>query len=145
MELEFGYNCKYFLPTLGKCRKLIDSRRDRKDLAEQRWLSAQDLLVYRNTSNEELVRQITSGEIKAKVQNDGKVTFGVSAPWQYDDCFLANGGGACLYFEPHQGKAISCLAELKGLAAGHPNYSSVPSEADVRAFEDRVLKILGTP
>jgi hypothetical protein len=69
--------------------------------------------------------------------------FGVSAAWQYDGCFLANGGGACLYFDPHAGKAISCLAELKGLEGKHPNYSGVPSEADVRSFENGVIEVIG--
>jgi hypothetical protein len=49
---------------------LIDTRRNRKELVEQKWLSAQELLVYQNTSGEELVRQIASGEIKTKVQKD---------------------------------------------------------------------------
>ena len=145
MELHFGYNCKNFLPAFGKCRKLIDSYRSRKDLVEQKWLNSRELLVYLNVSKEGLLGQIASGEIKTKIQKDGKVTFGVSAAWQYDDCFLVGSGGQCLYFEEHNGKTISCLTELEGLEAKHPNYSSTPCEADVRTFEDGVFKIIGTP
>lgn len=145
MELHFGYNCKYFLPTLGKCRTLIETRRGRNDLAEHRWLSTEELLVYLNVASEELFRQITSGQIRTTLQKDGKLMFWVSTAGQYDDCFLANGGGQCLYFEPHKGKTISCLAELKGLEAEHPNYRNVPSESDVKTFEENAIKIIKAP
>lgn len=145
MELHFGYNCKHFLPALGKCRTLIDERRTRKELVEPKWLTTRELLIYLNLSQRELLRQIASGEIKTKLQKDGKVTFGVSAAWHYDDCFLASGGGQCLYFEAHRGKTISCLAELEGLEAEHTNCTSAPSRSDVKIFEDGVLKIIGTP
>ena len=145
LDLEFGYNCKRFLPTIGKCRRLIDSYRGRKDLVEQKLLKAGDLLVYLNLSREELNRQITSGEIRAIRQKDGKVTFSVATAWSYDDCFLANGGGQCLHFAPHTGKAISCLDELKGMKGKYSNYGSVPSEAEVRAFEESVIEKIGTP
>lgn len=144
MELDFGYNCKHFVPAFGKCRKLIDSYRSRKDLVEQKWLNSQELLVYLNVSKKGLLGKIASGEIKTKVQKHGKVTFGVSAAWQYDGCYLVGSGGQCLYFEKHNGKTISCLVQLEGLAAAeHPNYCSTPSEADTRTFEDDVFKIIG--
>jgi hypothetical protein len=165
MEWHFGYNCKHFLPLRAraaaddgvpvrgpdrkgqppfqKCRKLIDSYRMRDDLIEQKWLDARELFVYVGLSREELLRQIASGEIKTKLQKDGKATFGVSTSWRYDDCFLATSGGQCLYFEKHHGKTISYLTELKSLDTDHPNVVLTPSEEDLRAFEDYVIRIIG--
>jgi hypothetical protein len=152
MEWHFGYNCKNFLPIRAraagqppfqKCRELIDSYRKRNDLVEQKWLNAPELFVYLNLSKEELLRQITSGEIRTRLQKDGRVAFCVSAAWQYDDCLLASSGGQCLYFEKHNGKTISCLAQLESLDAEHPNAILTPSEADIRTFEDDVIRIVG--
>ena len=143
MEYHFGYNCKLYLPTLNRCRILIDNYRKRPDLVEQKWLSAQDLLVYLNLTNEELIEQISRGEIKTKLQKDGKAMFRVSSAWQWDDCPLSNAGGQCFYFEPHEGKKISCLVELKGLEAEHPNFKNVPSEEDIRVVESEVIKAIG--
>lgn len=75
MECHFGCNCKYYLPTLNKCRVLIDNYRKRPDLVEQEWLSAQDLLVYLNLTSGELIGQISRHEIKSKLQKDGKAMF----------------------------------------------------------------------
>jgi hypothetical protein len=120
----------------GKCRRLIDSYKNRKDLAEQKWLKAHEVLDYLNLANDELLKRIASGEIKAKSQKDGTVIFCVSGAWQYDNCFLAAGGGQCLYFGPHNGQTISCLMELKGLdTREHPNYSRGPT-AESKAGED---------
>jgi|WetSurMetagenome_2_1015567.scaffolds.fasta_scaffold18864_3 hypothetical protein len=143
MEWHFGYNCRYYLPTLGKCRVLIDNYASRKDLLEQKWLSTQELLVYSRLSNEELVERIVSGEISARQQKDGKLKFIVLVAAQFDDCPLADAGGQCLYFEMHEGKRISCLIELPALRGEHPNLRDVPSQADITVFEGRVLKALG--
>ena len=58
MKYHFGHNCKHYLPTLNKCRILIDNYRRREDLVEQKWLSTQDLLIYLNLPHEELIKQI---------------------------------------------------------------------------------------
>ena len=143
MECHFGYNCKHYLPTLNRCRELIDNYRKRPDLLEQVWLSAQDLLVYFNLTSEELILQIRKREIKSKLKKDGKAMFQISSAWQWDDCPLANAGGQCFYFAPHEGEKISCLVELEGLGAEHPNFRNVPSEEDIKAVEREVIKANG--
>ena len=140
---DFGYNCKLLLPTLGKCRKLIDSYTTRQELVERRWLSTRELVVYLGVPIEERVRRITAGEIAVRLRQDGKVIYQVSASWQYDDCYLLNSGGQCLDFIPHNGVTISCIAERTGLKTDHPNMSLVPSEAEVRSFEDVIRDIIG--
>jgi hypothetical protein len=82
-----------------------------------------------------------SGEIAVKRQRR-KLKFGVTVASQFDDCALKGSGGVCLYFEGHNGRTISCLADLKGLDAEHPNKSMVPRESDVRDLEDEIGKIL---
>jgi len=142
MEWHFGYNCKHYLPTLNRCRILIDNYRGREDLVEQKWLNLQDVLVYLNLSNEELIRQITTGEIKAKPQQDGKIMFQVSSAWQWDDCPLANAGGQCFYFESHDGEKISCLAELRNIKEEHPNTKTIPKE-EIRVLESEIIRTIG--
>ena len=102
-----------------------------------------DLLLYLNLPHEEVIRQITTGEIKAKQQKSGKIMFQVSCAWQWDNCPLVSDGGQCFYFEPHDGKKITCLAELKGLEAEHPSLKSIPSEEEARAFELRAIEAVG--
>ena len=147
MEYHFGYNCKYYLPTLKKCRILIDNYRKRPDLVEQKWLNTKDLLVYLNLSNKQLIEQIAKGEIKTKLQKDAKtkdnkIMFQISAPWQWDDCFHVDSGGQCLYFEPHDGHKITCLMELNDLNVPHPNIKNIPSEEAIKTFERRVSEIV---
>ena len=140
MAYDFGCNCRHYLPSLGKCRLFVDRYRARPDLVGERILCTRDVLVYLNLSTEELVGRIASGEIKAKLQKDGKSTFSVRVAWQYDDCPLADAGGHCFRFEAHEGKSISCLAELDAVVAEHPNWERVPSDAEVTACENEVLK-----
>jgi hypothetical protein len=121
---------------------LIDSYRLRPDLALERWLKTQELLVYLGLSGDDLLRQIASGEIKVKSQQDGKLTFGVRLASQYDDCCLANGGGTCLYFEAHRGRTISCLNDLGHLDAEHPNMENLPSEEDARDLEGKIARVI---
>jgi hypothetical protein len=111
-------------------------------LVEEKWLRTQDVLVYLNLSNDALIRGVTSGEIKVKRWKDGKLMFGVSVAAQYDDCYLTNSGGACLYYEAHNETKIACLDDLKHLDAEHPNKRSVPSGSDVRDLEDGLGDII---
>jgi hypothetical protein len=142
MSLHFGYNCKHFLPLFGKCRKLIDIYGRRKDLAEQRWLKTHEVLAYLDMSNEALLERIASGEIKVRLQKDGVAVFCVSVAWQYDNCFLANGGGQCLYFSAHNGRFISCLMDRDDMEPQeHPNYSPGPT-TESKAVEDAVTEII---
>lgn len=135
MEWHFGYNCRHYIPALQKCRKLIDNYGKRADLVEQKWLSARELLLYLGLSRDALFAQIETCKIKVKVQKDGKLTFGLFGAWQYDDCFSKSSGGQCLYYEPHGGMKISCLADLTNIKAEHPNAATEPNEAEIRAFE----------
>ena len=106
MTWEFGYNCTHYLPTLRKCRALIDKRRVRADLVEQKWLGTRDISVYLNLSDDDLIRGVASGAIKTKLQKDGKLMFDVSVAAQYDDCYLADSGGVCLWYAEHDGRKI---------------------------------------
>jgi len=144
MEWHFGYNCKHYLPTSNRCRILIDNYRSREDLLEYKWLNTKDTIIYLNLSNEELIRKITTSEIKVKLQKDGKIMFQILSAWKWDDCPLANAGGQCFYFQSHEGKKISYLFDLKKLEVfKHPNLKNIPSEEDIRIFESEVIKIIG--
>ncbi len=142
MEWHFGYNCRYFIPALQKCRKLIDNYVKLADLVEQKWLSARELILYLDLSRDALLEQIKLGKIKAKAQKDGKLTFGVFSAWQYDDCFNKCSGGQCLYYEAHNGKKISCLADLNTINTDHPNAALAPTEPDISAFERDVRDVI---
>lgn len=143
MEWHFGHNCKHYLPTLNKCRVLIDNYRKRPDLIERKLLSARDLLAYLSLPHEKVIEQIVAGEIKTKQQKSGKMMFQIPCAWQWDNCPLVSDGGQCFYFEPHDGKKITCLAELKDLESEHPSLESMPSEEEVRAFELRAIEAVG--
>jgi hypothetical protein len=143
MEWHFGYNCKHYLPTLNKCRILIDSYRERKDLIELKWLNLKDVLAYLNLSNAELFRRITIKEIKAKLQKDEKIIFQVSCAWQWDDCPLGQAGGQCLYFEPHTGRKISFLAELRNIKKeDHPNNKTI-TDKEIEILESQITQAIG--
>jgi len=142
MECHFGYNCKNYLPSLKKCRVLIDVYRKQPDLVEQKLLSSRDSMIYLTITKEELIGQINRGEIKS-ISQSGKAIFKISSAWQWDDCPLSNAGGQCFYFEPHEGKKISCLLELKSLEAAHPNFKKIHSEDDIKAVESEVIKTMG--
>jgi len=139
MPLEFGYNCAHYLPTLSKCRKLIDSYRERRDLLEQKWLSAREVLTYLDETGDRICTRIASGEIKIKRQKDGKLLFGVRVPAQYDDWYNANSGGVCLYYQPHSGLKISCIEDIRKLHVNHPNAQMIPSDDVVETLEAAVL------
>ncbi len=122
---------------------MIADYKIREDLVEQKWISTEELLVYMNLPNTELIQKIASGEIRVKLPKDGKIKFGVSSAWQYDDCPLADAGGQCFYFEPHDGKTISCLMELRGLEDEHANAKSMPTKEEIRAFESEIIQSIG--
>jgi hypothetical protein len=143
MQSQFGFNCKQFLPTLDKCRTLINQYGCRKELVVQRWLHTREIMPYLNLSQEELLRRVASGELKSTVQKDRKLKFCVSGAFEFDDCFLAKSGGQCLYFEPRCGTTISCIAERDGLDAEHPNAKDVPTNAEIRTLEDEVIRLIG--
>lgn len=140
MEWHFGHNCKHYLPSLNKCRVLIDNYRRRADLVEIKQLSARDLLTYLGLANDEITGQIVTGEIKVKPQKTGRVMFQVSAAWQWDDCPLVEDGGQCFYYEPHDGRKITCLMELKGLEGDHPGLKNLPSEEEIATFERKAIE-----
>ncbi len=141
MACEFGYNCLHFLPTLRKCRRLVDKYRSRPELIEQKWLSVEDALVYLSLSSHSLIQFIASGEVRTKCQKDGKPTLGVLVAAQYDDCFLANSGGTCLNYECHNGRKISCIEDLRGQYPEHPNIMNAPQESAIREVEDELIRI----
>jgi len=142
MGWQFGYNCSNYLPTLGKCRVLIQNYASRKDLLEQKWLGTQDLLVYLHATKAVLIERVASGDISVRRQKDGKLKFGIQVAAQFDDCPLADAGGQCLYFDRHMGQQISYLAELRDLRAEHPNLRELPTDEDVTRFESEVIQTL---
>lgn len=142
MGWQFGYNCKQYLPTLRKCRVLIDSRRRRFDLVEGKWLGARDLLVYTEYSPEELVGLVGRGQLGVKRRKNGLLLFRVPASWAWDDCPLSDAGGECQFFEEHDGQKIACLKELETIRAQHPNTASIPSDDVVRWVDERFSHVL---
>jgi hypothetical protein len=141
MDWEFGYNCQRYLPTLGKCRVLIDLRRQRADLIEAKWLDTCTLLVYTGYSPEDLINQVETGQVGVKRLKNGRLLFQVPASWEWDDCPLSDAGGQCLYFEAHGGHQIACLRDLDNLQADHPNMQSVPSDAVISNVEGHFAHI----
>ena len=137
MDWQFGHNCMRYLPTLGKCRVLVDLRRTRQDLVQDKWLSIRDLLVYTGYSPEDLVSQVELGHVGVKRLKNGKLLFRVSASWAWDDCPLSNAGGQCLHFREHDGPKIACLKDLEGLTYEHPNMQAVLSDEAVSRVEER--------
>lgn len=142
MEYYFGYNCRHYLPTLNRCRILIEKYRQREDLVEKKWLNAHDVMVYLNLTGDDLIKQVKSKEINVKQQKDGKLMFQILSAWQWDDCPSANAGGQCFYFEPHDGQKISCLADLRNIDRDqHPNMKMIPSEDDLEFVENKIIKL----
>ena len=89
MGMEFGYNCKLYLPTLGKCRKLIENCRQRPELQKRRWLTAQSALVYLDATEDALIAAVDSGGIEmARRKKDGRMLFAVTVAGEYDDCLF---------------------------------------------------------
>ena len=123
---DFGYNCKLFLPTLGKCRKLIDSYTTRQELVERRWLSTQELVVYLGVPIEELVRRITVGEIAVRLRQDGKVIYQVSASWQYERLLLAKQRWAVSGFHTAQWGPHFLHCRAHGLEDRSPKHEPCP-------------------
>lgn len=139
MEWHFGYNCIHYLPTMNRCRILIDEYRMRDDLVTTKWMTSKDTLLYLNKSHEEIIKLINSGSIKVKVKKDMSLLFEVSGAWQYDDCGLGNTGGHCFYFMPHIGTKISCIMDIKRLCVEHPNLANIPSDEIINEFENQVI------
>lgn len=142
MEWHFGCNCKYYLPTMNKCRILIDKYGRRADLLDQMWLSTQKMMLYLNLPHEQLVREITAGNIKVRAQKNGQLVYLVAGAWQYDECPLGDTGGQCWHFHAHPDKKISCIQEGKHLARKFPYCQSAPTEHDVERFESEVSKLI---
>ena len=145
MDWHFGYNCKNYLPTLGKCRVMIARYNKRADLLSDKWLGARDFLLYTDCSPQELMDQVERGEVQTRKvekpknpERDGYWRFLTLCSWDWDGCALSNAGGMCYSFEPHDGEKITCLMELRHLGAEHPNLERVPSDDDVRLLEDRL-------
>ena len=137
--MEFGYNCKYLLPMWDKCRKAIDDYLNREDLVEEKSLNLKELVVYLNLSKRELIEQIKKKKLKLKRIKVGKLEFKIFAPWEYDECPLANTGGQCYYYKPHEGKKISCIADRELIKEHHPNTKLIPDENELMQLEKEII------
>lgn len=136
MEWHFGQNCANYLPSLNKCRILIDMRSQRAELTEDKWLDPRDILVYMGCSADDLIDSVQTGKVGVKRLKNGRLLFRVSAAWEWDDCPLGDAGGQCMYFEPHGGQRISCLKDLERDHTQHPNVELIPSDDAIRRIED---------
>lgn len=58
MAIDFGHNCTLNLPSLRKCRKLIQNYRQRPELQKQRWLSTQNALIYLGTTEDVVIAAV---------------------------------------------------------------------------------------
>jgi len=144
MTWHFGHNCTQFVPPLGKCRVKIDLYSGRPELVTRRWLKTWELFLYTNRSADELLSEVRAGDIQAKrVKADGSLRFLAPTTWAWDDCPLADSGGQCLHYYPHDGEKIACLKDLEGTGFAHPNLRLMPLDDSVATFEDRVSAVLG--
>jgi hypothetical protein len=142
MEWQFGYNCRHYLPTINKCRILINDYGTREDLLELKWLDTGELLTYIDLPRAELIERIRTKKIQMKPCMKSKsLKYGVRVASEYDGCFLEKNGGQCLYFAPHGDKKISCLLDLNDPSHKHPNYQNVPSEQEINDFEKEVRNL----
>jgi hypothetical protein len=137
MSLDFGFNCRHYLPRLSKCRIAIDTYLSREDLLEDRWVDVGQALDYLNASGQELIRKVKEGEIESKIIKDGLVALRVKmrGPWSWDDCPLAGTGGQCIDFKAHGGPMIKYVMEIDRLKLRHPNEDLAPSESVVKEVE----------
>ena len=143
MGMQFGYNCTHYLPTLRKCRRLIDAYGSRPELSKERWMGTADAMVYLGVAGKDLVGLAKAAGVRVRRTKEGRLTFAIRSAWDYDDCLLANSGGQCVYFAPHAGETISCIADLTGISSDHPNMDLIPSETEVRSVESEILQQLG--
>jgi len=141
MDWQFGHNCTSYLPTLGKCRVLVDMRRTRQDLVEDKWLGVRDVLVYTGHSPQGFVSQVELGHIAVKRLKSGRLLFRVSASWAWDACPLSDAGGQCLHFREHDGAKIACLKDLEGLTTEHPNMQTVLTDEAVDRIEEHFAHV----
>lgn len=142
MGLSFGYNCSNYLPTVGKCRVLSEQYRQRSDLRGKKWLKTQDLLVYMGVPHDELLAEISRESIRVRqLRVDGSLLFEVQASWAWDDCHERDTGGQCLYFQPHSGSHIRCMADLQDWPHEHPNLQVLPTDAEITQFEAEALAV----
>lgn len=133
---QFGFNCRNFMPTLRRCQVLRDSYSRRSDLLTSRWVDSGELLTYLGLPDDEVLRMVDACEIGVKfLKKDGSPRFLVEAPWAWDMCPLAAGGGLCLYFEAHDGEKISCLQDLERRTIEHPNLQALPTPGAIADFE----------
>ena len=79
-------------------------------------------------------------KIKVKKTGKRKVSIGIEAAWQYDECPLAHYGGQCMYFKEHDSIKITCLAEIPDIEEKHPNMPTIPDESEIKSFEKKLLK-----
>ncbi len=142
MDWQFGYNCRQYLPTLGKCRVLIEDRGGRDDLVEWKWLGIEDMLVYTEHAPTDLASLVDQGRLSVRRRKNGQLLFRVPASWAWDDCPLGDSGGQCLYFEEHSGHKISCLMDLETIEAAHPNSVLAPSDETLLWVDERFSHVL---
>lgn len=137
MDVHFGHNCSNYMPTLGKCRVLIEQRSQRPDLLSARWVGASEAMVYSGQTPDQLVERVTNGQVGVKRLKNGRLTFRLQASWDWDDCPLGDAGGQCVFFAAHDGQIIRCLRDLETMDAEHPNLAKAPTAADLEWVEQQ--------
>jgi hypothetical protein len=139
MEWHFGFNCKYYIPTLKKCQILVREYVKRNELTELKSLNIEEIMAYLDIDGADLIKEVLEGKIKTSIQKDGKINFQIISAWQWDDCPLSNYGGQCLYFESHDGEKISCLSDLKSITMKHPNMNKFKKD-EIKYIENKILE-----
>jgi hypothetical protein len=142
VELHFGYNCRKYIPSLGKCRLYVETRRQRDDLVTDKWLGISDLLVYSEYPPEGLFDLVESGQLGVRRRKNGVLQFKMPASWAWDDCPLGDAGGQCQFFEAHEGGKIVCLMDLESIQTVHPNMARIPSQEVVVAVDRAFSHVL---
>lgn len=137
--MQFGYNCKNYLPWYEKCAILIDERKKQKELLETKWITIKEALIYSSLLKFDLWDFIETKKIKVKKTGKRKVSIGIEAAWQYDECPLSHYGGQCMYFNEYNNVKVSCLSEVNSVNEKHPNMPTIPDESEIKSFEKKLL------
>ena len=140
MSYHFGFNCRRFIPNMGKCRQAIDDFKERKELLDHRWVSAREALVYLDVPAAELLERTDVNDIKPVKDGQVAVRIRVEGTWKWDDCPLADTGGQCAFYDEHDGPKITCAMETRQHAGRHPNLASEPSAETVRNVEEILIQ-----
>jgi hypothetical protein len=151
--IQFGFNCKFFVPQYFKCEKSSQTNLSEKRLIRREWVNINKAILYSKILGFDLIEKIEKHEIKVRCKNtkttkhcknksNDSFVFYIEAAYDDDDCLLCEQGGSCQYFERHEGRQINCLME-KSVVDEHPNFKRfVTNKAEKETLIERLNKAM---